>query len=71
MNGFWLAFASLTSRERKVLALRVRHRKDVDEIARTLGVTPERARQIEAKGLEKLRQRFAMDGASLHELLPG
>jgi RNA polymerase sigma factor (sigma-70 family) len=71
MKAFWLAFASLTSRERKVLALRVRHRKDFDEIARSLGVTHERARQIEARGLEKLRQRFAMDGASLHELLPG
>lgn len=71
MNAFWLAFASLTSSERKVLALRVRHRKDFDEIARALGVTHERARQIEAKGLAKLRERFAIDGAGLHELLPG
>lgn len=71
MNAVWLAFASLTSRERKVLALRVRHRKDFDEIARALGVTRERARQIEAKGLAKLRERCAIDGAGLHELLPG
>lgn len=71
MNGFWLAFASLTSRERKVLALRVRHRKTFDEIAHALGVTPERARQIETTGLEKLRHRYAMDGAALQQLLPG
>jgi RNA polymerase sigma factor (sigma-70 family) len=71
MNGFWLAFSSLTSRERKVIALRVRHRKSLDEIAHSLGVTHERARQIETKGLEKLRQRYAIDGTSLNELLPG
>lgn len=70
MHPFWLAFASLTSKERKAISLRVRHGRTFDEIGRVLGVTSERAREIEAKALEKLRQRYAPDGVPLRELLP-
>jgi DNA-directed RNA polymerase sigma subunit (sigma70/sigma32) len=71
MNPFWLAFASLTSKERRAIALRVRQGKSIEEVARALGTTLERAQAIEAHALEKLRQRFDTGGTSLRELLPG
>lgn len=71
MHPFWLAFASLTSKERKAISLRVRHERTLEEIARALGVSPERAEAIEAEGLEKLRQRFDANGTPLRDLMPG
>jgi RNA polymerase primary sigma factor len=50
---------SLTTREREVIemrfGLRDGHPKTLDEVARTYGITRERIRQIEARGLVKLR----------------
>jgi len=50
---------SLTTREREVIELRFGLRdgqpKTLDEVARTYGITRERIRQIEARGLIKLR----------------
>lgn len=51
---------SLTPREREVIELRFGlkdgHPKTLEEVARTYGITRERIRQIEARGLLKLRQ---------------
>jgi RNA polymerase primary sigma factor len=51
---------SLTPREREVIemrfGLRDGHPKTLEEVARTYGITRERIRQIEARGLLKLRQ---------------
>jgi RNA polymerase primary sigma factor len=51
---------SLTPREREVIELRFGLRdgqpRTLDEVARTYGITRERIRQIEARGLIKLRQ---------------
>jgi RNA polymerase primary sigma factor len=51
---------SLTPREREVIemrfGLRDGHPRTLDEVARTYGITRERIRQIEARGLIKLRQ---------------
>jgi RNA polymerase primary sigma factor len=50
---------SLTTREREVIELRFGlrdgHPKTLDEVARAYGITRERIRQIEARGLVKLR----------------
>jgi RNA polymerase primary sigma factor len=50
---------SLTAREREVIemrfGLRDGHPRTLDEVARTYGITRERIRQIEARGLVKLR----------------
>ncbi|MFG1792934.1 sigma-70 family RNA polymerase sigma factor [Nocardia sp. NPDC049149] len=52
--------AGLTEREARVIALRFgldgTEPKTLDEIGKTYGVSRERARQIEAKGMAKLRQ---------------
>ncbi len=51
---------SLTPREREVIELRFGLRdgrsRTLDEVARSYGITRERIRQIEARGLLKLRQ---------------
>jgi RNA polymerase primary sigma factor len=51
---------SLTPREREVIEMRFGlkdgHPKTLEEVARTYGITRERIRQIEARGLLKLRQ---------------
>ena len=51
---------SLTPREREVIeqrfGLRDGQPKTLDEVARSYGITRERIRQIEARGLLKLRQ---------------
>lgn len=51
---------SLTPREREVIELRFGLRdgqpRTLDEVARTYGITRERIRQIESRGLHKLRQ---------------
>jgi RNA polymerase primary sigma factor len=51
---------SLTPREREVIELRFGlkdgHPRTLDEVARAYGITRERIRQIEARGLLKLRQ---------------
>src|SRR5439155_1039633 len=51
---------SLTPREREVIELRFGLRdgqpRTLEEVARTYGITRERIRQIEARGLLKLRQ---------------
>jgi RNA polymerase primary sigma factor len=51
---------SLTPREREVIemrfGLRDGHPKTLEEVARSYGITRERIRQIEARGLLKLRQ---------------
>jgi RNA polymerase primary sigma factor len=51
---------SLTPREREVIELRFGlrdgHPRTLDEVAKTYGITRERIRQIEARGLIKLRQ---------------
>jgi len=51
---------SLTPREREVIELRFGlrdgHPRTLEEVARTYGITRERIRQIEARGLLKLRQ---------------
>jgi DNA-directed RNA polymerase sigma subunit (sigma70/sigma32) len=71
MHPFWIAFASLTSKERRVVSLRVRHGRTFEEVAREVGVTLDRAQTIEATALEKLRQRFDAGGIPLRDLLPG
>lgn len=45
----------LPSSRRDVLTLRFQKRHSYEDVARELGVTRERVRQIEADGLEKLR----------------
>jgi len=51
---------SLAPREREVIELRFGlkdgHPKTLDEVAHQYGITRERIRQIEARGLLKLRQ---------------
>jgi RNA polymerase primary sigma factor len=51
---------SLTPREREVIEMRFGlkdgHPRTLEEVARTYGITRERIRQIEARGLLKLRQ---------------
>jgi RNA polymerase primary sigma factor len=51
---------SLAPREREVIELRFGlkdgHPRTLDEVARVYGITRERIRQIEARGLLKLRQ---------------
>ena len=51
---------SLTPREREVIELRFGFRdgqpRTLEEVARAYGITRERIRQIEARGLLKLRQ---------------
>jgi RNA polymerase primary sigma factor len=51
---------SLAPREREVIELRFGLRdgqpRTLDEVARSYGITRERIRQIEARGLVKLRQ---------------
>ena len=51
---------SLAQREREVIELRYGLRdgqpKTLDEVARLFGITRERIRQIEARGILKLRQ---------------
>ena len=46
----------LSPRERKVLKMRLGEGKTLTEIAEQLCVTRERARQLEAKALRKLKQ---------------
>ena len=46
----------LSPRERKVLQMRLGEGKTLAEIAEQLCVTRERARQLEAKALRKLKQ---------------
>ena len=52
--------SSLTPRDREVIELRFGLRdgrpRSLDEVAGTFGVTRERIRQIESRGLSKLRQ---------------
>lgn len=61
-------FASLSTNEREILALRFglddREPQTLDTIGRQFGVTRERIRQIEAKSLEKLRALLAEEEAS-------
>lgn len=59
MNAIWQALASLTSKERMVLALRFRHGKSADETGHALRMTQGHVRQLEASALDKLRERFA------------
>ena len=51
---------SLAPREREVIELRFGlrdgHPRTLDEVAKVYGITRERIRQIEARGLLKLRQ---------------
>jgi RNA polymerase primary sigma factor len=51
---------SLTPREREVIEMRFGlkdgHPRTLDEVAKSYGITRERIRQIEARGLVKLRQ---------------
>src|SRR5947199_10514790 len=51
---------SLTPREREVIELRFGLKdgqpRTLEEVAKAYGITPERIRQIEARGLLKLRQ---------------
>ena len=55
-----IALADLTDRERQVLAMRYglegEREQTLEDIGRSFGVTRERARQIEAGALRKLRQ---------------
>jgi hypothetical protein len=48
VNAIWRALASLTEKERLVLALRFRHDSTIDDVGRALGVTLEKVRQLEA-----------------------
>jgi RNA polymerase primary sigma factor len=56
---------SLTPREREVIELRFGlrdgHPRTLDEVAKVYGITRERIRQIEARGLLKLRQPMRSD----------
>ena len=59
----WIAddlFRALSAREQEVLTLRLGledgRRRTLEEVGREFGVTRERARQIEAKALRKLRR---------------
>jgi len=63
------ALNTLQSRERQVLALRFGleggHPHTLDEIGASIGVTRERARQIEVQALAKLRESGAMEGTEV------
>lgn len=50
-----------TKREAKVLALRHFHEMTLEEVAITLGVTRERVRQIESKGMFRMRFKTVSD----------
>ena len=62
MVGVFEGFESLTPREQRILSMRFGLMNNLtatlEETAKTFGVTRERIRQLEAKGLEKLRQRI-------------
>ncbi|GAC1428540.1 MAG: hypothetical protein NVSMB65_01800 [Chloroflexota bacterium] len=64
-----MALDTLHSRERQVLALRFGleggHPHTLDEIGASIGVTRERARQIEVQALAKLRESGAMEGTEV------
>ncbi len=64
-----MALDTLQPRERQVLALRFGleggHPHTLDEIGASIGVTRERARQIEVQALQKLRESGAMEGAEV------
>ena len=51
-------YCELTPREMKVLEFRLVEKMTLEKIAQELEVTRERIRQIEAKGLEKIRKNF-------------
>lgn len=70
MNALWRALASLTEKERLVLALRFRHEKTPDEIGRALGETLARVRGLEASALGKLHERLAPRRFVPRELFP-
>lgn len=53
---------SMSSRERQVIRLRFYEDKTLTETAKDLGVTLERARQIESRALNKLRYQRRTDG---------
>ena len=60
------ALSELDPRERYVLENRLMAEQDeaktLAELARRLGISRERARQIEARAKRKLRDRFGVDG---------
>jgi RNA polymerase sigma factor (sigma-70 family) len=70
VNAVWQALASLTRKERMVLALRFRHEKSPDEIGRTLGESRARVRELEASALGKLHERLAPLRFVPRELFP-
>jgi RNA polymerase primary sigma factor len=62
------ALGSLTERERRVIELRYgianSREHTLDEVGKRLGVTRERARQIEAQAMRRLRARQAKPNAA-------
>ena len=70
MNAVWRALASLTEKERLVLALRFRQERTVDEIGRALGETQARVHELEVSALGKLHERLAPRRFVPRELFP-
>jgi len=53
-----IAMDTILPREKEVIKLRIYEDKTLDEVGKILGVTKERVRQIEAKGLSRLRKQL-------------
>lgn len=64
------ALATLTSRERRVLELRIVEGKTLEQSASQVGISRERIRQIECRAISKLRER-AKRTPVLREYAPG
>lgn len=55
LQGIRLAISTLTEREETVIKLRFKDKLTLENVGKQIGTTRERARQIEAKALRKMR----------------
>lgn len=55
LQGIRLAISTLTEREETVIRLRFKDKLTLENVGKQIGTTRERARQIEAKALRKMR----------------